>query len=130
MSMSLSRVRASLTALAMVVAPCAIASAADAPPITVITHLDILPTFTAQALPILEQFVTDSRSDPGTKYFTLITWAPTTNHYQLLEGFDSLEAFDRHVSASHTIAFRAAIQPFIGSPIDERLYTANGHAGR
>ncbi len=123
--MSLSRFRASLAALAMV-APCAIAFAADAPPITVVTHFDIIPTYLDQALPLLEQFVTDSRSDSGVKYFTLITWAPTTNHFQLLEVFDSLQAFNRHVSAAHTIAFRTAVQPYIGAPVDERLYTMNG----
>jgi quinol monooxygenase YgiN len=130
MSMSLSRFLAPLAALAMVAAPCAIASADETPPVTVITHFDIIPTFTDQAVPLLEQFVTDSRSDPGTKYFTLITWAPTTNHFQLLEVFDSLEAFNRHVSAAHTIAFRTAIQPYIGAPVDERLYTMNGRSER
>jgi quinol monooxygenase YgiN len=124
--MSLSRFFASLTAVAIVAAPCTIASAADPHPVTVITHFDIIPTFIAQAVPLLEQFVTDSRSDPGTKYFTLITWAPTNNHFQMLEVFDSLEAFNRHVSAAHTIAFRTAIQPYIGAPVDERLYTMNG----
>ena len=57
--------------------------------------------------------------------FTLITWAPTTNHFQLLEVFDSLDAFNRHVTAAHTIAFRAAFQQYVGSPIDERRYTRN-----
>jgi quinol monooxygenase YgiN len=122
--MSFSRFRASLAALALLGAPGAIA--ADTPSdIVVVTHFDIIPTFTAQALPLLEQFVLDSRSDPGVKYFTLITWAPTTNHWQMLEVFSSQEAFNRHVSAAHTIAFRTGIQPFVGAPIDERLYTVN-----
>jgi len=124
--MSLFHLRASLAAFALLAAPCAISSAADAPSDTVVvTHFDIIPTFTAQALPLLEQFVLDSRSDPGVKFFTLITWAPTTNHWQMLEVFSSQQAFDRHVSAAHSIAFRTAIQPFIGAPIDERLYTIN-----
>ena len=123
--MSLSRLRASLAAPALLAAPGAIASAAAAPPITVVTHFDIIPTDIAQAVPLLEQFVLDSRSDPGTKYFTLITWAPTTNHFQMLEVFDSMDAFNQHVTAAHTIAFRTAVQPYIGAPIDERLYTMN-----
>ena len=128
--MSLSRFLAPLAALAMFAAPCAIAAADEAFPVTVITHFDIIPTFTDQAVPLLKQFVTDSRSDPGTKYFTLITWAPTTNHFQLLEVFDLLEAFNRHVTAAHTIAFRTAIQPYVGAPVDERLYTMNGRSER
>jgi quinol monooxygenase YgiN len=73
---------------------------------------------------LLEQFVTDSRNDPGVKYFTLITWDPTTNHFQLIEVFQSMRAFDAHVSAAHTVDFRNALQPFIGAPYDERLYRA------
>jgi len=124
--MSLFRLRAPLAALALLAAPCSIASADDARTDTVVvTHFDIIPTFADQALPLLKQFVLDSRSDPGVKYFTLITWAPTTNHWQMLEVFSSQQAFNRHVSAAHSIAFRTAIQPFVGAPIDERLYTIN-----
>jgi quinol monooxygenase YgiN len=134
--MSLSRFRAPLAALALFAAPCAIASADDTPSITangpfitVVTHFDIIPTYLTQAQPLLEQFVIASRSDPGIKYFTMITWAPTTNHFQLLEVYDSLAAFNNHVTAAHTIAFRTAVQPYIGAPIDERLYLTNPSFG-
>ncbi len=130
--MSLACFRVSLAALALAVAPCAlmpssVAYAEQAPAVTVVTHFDTIPNGNNVALAeaLLEQFVLDSRSDPGVISFTLITWAPTTNHFQLLEVFDSLDAFNRHVSAAHTIAFRTAMQPFVGSPIDERLYTQN-----
>jgi quinol monooxygenase YgiN len=128
--MSLGFLRAPLAALALAVAPCSLglhsqAWADSASPVTVVTHFDIIPNGdnVAQATALLEKFVLDSRSDPGVVAFTLITWAPTTNHFQLLEVFNSLEAFNRHVSEAHTIAFRTAVQPFIGSPLDERLYT-------
>src|ERR1700761_7169463 len=56
--------------------------------IVVVTHLDLIPNAAGVAPPaavqLLEQFVLDSRDDPGVKYFTLITWSPTTNHFQLL----------------------------------------------
>jgi quinol monooxygenase YgiN len=109
-------------------APVSAAWAAPSPPVTVITHFDIIPNGdnVAQATALLQKFVADSRADPGVLSFTLITWAPTTNHFQLLEVFGSLEAFNRHVAAAHSIAFRTAIQPFVGAPLDERLYTQNG----
>lgn len=91
-------------------------------PITVVTHVDFIPQNLAQGLPALEQFARRSKSDPGVRSFTLITWAPTTNHFQLIEVFDSIAAFNNHVQAPHTIAFRAAIQPLIGALYDERLY--------
>lgn len=91
-------------------------------PITVIAHVDLLPTYLAQGLPALEQFAQQSRTDPGVLSFTLITWAPTNNHFQLVEVYDSLQSFDNHVQAAHTITFRAALQPLIGAPYDERRY--------
>ena len=106
-----------------VLAPLALPAAADDfGDVVVVTHIDIIPTFVAQAQPLIEQFVLDSRKDPGVRSFTMITWAPTTNHFQLLEVFRNRQAFDAHVSAAHTVAFRDQLQPFIGSPYDERLY--------
>ena len=96
-------------------------------PIVVVTHLDIIPNFVSQAQPLIEQFVLDSRKDPGVKSFTMITWYPTTNHFQLIERFVNKQAFDDHVSAPHTVKFRDDLQGFIGAPYDERLYRASQH---
>jgi quinol monooxygenase YgiN len=95
--------------------------------VVVVTHLDIIPTptFMTDAVPLIEKFVHDSRKDPGVISFTMITWDPTTNHFQLIERFRNMRAFDTHVSAKHTVDFRNALQPFIGAPYDERLYTSN-----
>jgi quinol monooxygenase YgiN len=90
--------------------------------VVVVTHIDVIPDFVSQAQPLLEQFVLDSRNDPGVKTFILITWDPTTNHFQLIEVFRNMQAFNQHVSADHTVQFRYDIQPFIGAPYDERLY--------
>ena len=95
--------------------------------VVVVTHLDIIPTptFMTDAVPLIENFVLDSRKDPGVISFTMITWDPTTNHFQLIERFRNMRAFDAHVSAMHTVDFRNALQPFIGAPYDERLYSSN-----
>ena len=114
-------------ALAMVVVAFLIGTPArsnDFAEIMVVTHIDIIPDFVDQAEPLLKQFVTDSRNEPGVKYFTLITWDPTTNHFQLIEVFQNVRAFNAHVSSEHTVEFRNALQPFIGAPYDERLYRA------
>jgi quinol monooxygenase YgiN len=70
-------------------------------------------------------FVEDSRDDPGVESFTLITQDPTTNHFQLIEVFRDMRAFDADVSATHTIDFRTTLQPLLGAPYDERLYRAD-----
>ena len=94
--------------------------------ILVVTHIDVIPTNLDQAVPVLQSFAAESKDDPGVVSFQLITWTPTTNHFQLIQIYNSLGAFNRHVQAPHTIAFRSAIQPFIGAPYDERIYIAAG----
>jgi Uncharacterized conserved protein len=74
---------------------------AEARQIFVITHLDIIPDFVAQARPVLNKFVSDSTGDPGVQTFAMLSWTPTTNHFQLIEVFANQQAFDAHVSA-HT----------------------------
>lgn len=115
--------------LSLAILLCSPAMAQQKGPVTVVAHIDFIPTFLAQGLPALEQFAQQSKSDPGVSSFTLITWAPTTNHFQLIEVYDSLEAFNNHVQAPHTIAFRTAIQPWIGAPYDERRYTGADQEG-
>ena len=99
-------------------------------PITVVAHVDFIPTNLAQGLLALQQYALQSRSSPDVKSFTLITWAPTNNHFQLIEVYDSLAAFNSHVEAASTVMFRATIQPLIGSPYDERRYVTFASAGQ
>jgi quinol monooxygenase YgiN len=101
---------------------CAAVGTAMADEVIVVTHLDIIPAFVDQALPVLLDFVGDSRNDPGVVVFKMISWPPTTNHFQLVGVFESPKAFDAHISAEHTIAFRRDIQAFIVAPYDDRLY--------
>jgi quinol monooxygenase YgiN len=93
--------------------------------VVVVTHVDVDPQNVPVAEPLLVTFVEDSRNDPGVKSFTLITQDPTTNHFQLIEVFRDMRAFDAHVSAQHTITFRTNLQPLLGAPYDERLYQAD-----
>lgn len=94
--------------------------------IAVVTHIDLIPNSAGQAPPaaltLLKQFVLDSRKDPGVESFQLITWSPTTNHFQLLELFRDRRSFEAHVSAKHSVDFRNQLQQYIGAPYDERLY--------
>ena len=95
---------------------------AQARQIFVITHVDVDPQFVPQAQPLLNTFVADSLNDPGVQTFALLSQTPTLNHFQLIETFENLNAFDDHVSAQHTVDFRTATAPFLGAPYNERLY--------
>jgi quinol monooxygenase YgiN len=95
---------------------------ADGFEVVVVTHVDVDPQNVPVAEPLLVNFVIDSRNDRGVKSFTLITQEGTDNHFQLIEVFRDMRAFDAHVSAAHTVTFRANLDPLLGSPYDERLY--------
>jgi quinol monooxygenase YgiN len=100
------------------------AQSSDLREIVVVTHVDINPVNgepPPEAVQLLEQFVLDSRKDPGVQFFTLISQTGTTNHFQLIEVFQDFQSLDAHVSAAHTVAFRNGLQPFLGAPYDERL---------
>jgi quinol monooxygenase YgiN len=88
----------------------------------VITHVDSDPQFVPQARPLLNTFVSDSLNDPEVQAFALLSQRPTTNHFQLIETFANLKAFEAHLSAEHTVDFRTDIDPLLGAPYDERLY--------
>lgn len=90
--------------------------------IIVIAHVDFMPDGLAQGLSALKKFATQSMTDPGVVLFTPITWAPTNNHFQVIEIYDSLNSFDEHIQAAHTVAFRNTIRPLVGAPYDERRY--------
>jgi quinol monooxygenase YgiN len=93
--------------------------------IEVVTHIDVIPTFLAQAQPLIQQFVADSANDQGVVEFLLVSWDGITNHFQLIERYDTRRTFDLHVKAQHSVTFRNALQPFIGAPYDERVYTVH-----
>ena len=94
--------------------------------IEVVTHIDVIPDFLANAQQPIMDFVADSGEDPGVREFLLVSWLDITNHFQLIERFRDIRAFNAHVSAPHTVTFRNTIQnpaqPFVGAPYDERLY--------
>jgi quinol monooxygenase YgiN len=95
---------------------------AQAREIFVITHVDVDPQFVGQARPLLDTFVNDSLNDPGVQTFALLSQTPTPNHFQLIETFANLKAFEAHLSVQHTVDFRTNIDSFLGAPYDERLY--------
>ena len=90
--------------------------------IFVITHVDSDPQFVPQITPLLDTFVNDSRHDFGVQTFAQLSQIPTPNHFQLVESFADMQAFDAHVSAQHTVEFRNSTVGFLGAPYDERLY--------
>jgi quinol monooxygenase YgiN len=92
----------------------------------VITHIDLLPDTTVPnvetGIQLLKNYVDETRTARGNNSAVLITWAPTNNHFQVIETWSSKAAFEAHIGTASVIAFRNSLQGLIGSPYEQRLY--------
>jgi quinol monooxygenase YgiN len=88
----------------------------------VVTHVDVMPKFTDAARDLLKQFAVDSRKDAGAVRIEVLEELGRPNHSTVVEIWASRQAYDDHLAAEHTKAYRAKLQPMLGSPFDERLH--------
>jgi quinol monooxygenase YgiN len=88
-------------------------------PVYVVTHVDVGPPGDATAL--MRQLADESRAEPGCLRFDVLQHAARANHFTIIEAWRDLQARDNHAAAAHTRQYREALQPMIGSPLDERL---------
>jgi quinol monooxygenase YgiN len=88
----------------------------------VVTHVDVMPKFTDAARDLLKQFAVDSRKDAGAVRIEVLEELGRPNHSTVVEFWASRQAYDDHLAAEHTKAYRAKLQPMLGSPFDERLH--------
>jgi quinol monooxygenase YgiN len=87
----------------------------------VVSHVDVPPNFTKDAIALLSQFAADSREDAGCVRFEVMQENPRTNHFTVVEVWRTRQAFEAHLGLAHSRAFREKLQPMLGSPFDERL---------
>jgi quinol monooxygenase YgiN len=88
----------------------------------VVTHVDVMPKFTDAARDLLKQFAADSRKDAGAVRIEVLEELGRSNHSTVVEIWASRQAYEDHLAADHTKAYRAKLQPMLGSPFDERLH--------
>jgi quinol monooxygenase YgiN len=96
--------------------------AAAEEPLYVVTHVDVLPKFTKAGRDLLNQFAVDSRKDAGAVRIEVYEELGRRNHSTVVEVWSSRKAYEDHLEAAHTRAYRAKLQPMLGSPFDERLH--------
>jgi quinol monooxygenase YgiN len=90
----------------------------------VVTYIDVFPNFAAETARQLQQFAADSMKDPGAVRVDILRDVERTNHFSMVEVWQSRQAYEAHLTLAHTKTFREKIQPGLGSPFDERLYYA------
>ena len=91
-------------------------------PIYVVTYVDVFPNFADATLKALRQFSADSKKDAGWVRFEFLQDVMRTNHFAVVEVWQSRAAYEAHLTQAHSKSFREKIQPGLGSPFDERMY--------
>ena len=67
-------------------------------------------------------FATAARKDEGAVRIEVFEEIGRPNHSTVVEVWKTRKAFDDHLAADHVRAYRAKLQPMLGSPFDERLH--------
>jgi quinol monooxygenase YgiN len=88
----------------------------------VVTYIDVFPNFAANTNNLLLQFAADSRKDTGSVRFEVLRDVERTNHFTVVEVWQSRQAYEAHLTLDHSKLFREKLQPGLGSPFDERMY--------
>ena len=87
----------------------------------VVTHIDVYPNFAADTAALLKQFASDSLKDTGAVRFEVLRDVERVNHFTVVEIWKSRATYQAHLAAAHSKPFRDKLQPWLGSPFDERL---------
>ncbi len=90
--------------------------------IYVVTHVDLMPPFVAEANKLLTTLATEARKEPGCLRYEVYVEPNRRNHVAVVSVWESQAAFDKHIAQASTRTFREKIQPMLGGPLDERLH--------
>ncbi|HEX4999338.1 MAG TPA: antibiotic biosynthesis monooxygenase [Terriglobia bacterium] len=97
---------------------------AETSALLVVTHVDVPPPRREETEVLLRRLAEESRRDPGNTVYDIFQQnAPRANHFTLVAGWTSPEAFALHEAQPHTRLIRASLGPMLGAPYDDRLYT-------
>ena len=87
----------------------------------VVAFVDVDPRQADRALAMLRAYGDACRHAPGAWRFEVLRELARTNHFTLLEAWDSDAARQEHEMSEVTNQFRTRLQPLLASPFDERL---------
>jgi quinol monooxygenase YgiN len=92
--------------------------------IYVVTHVDVPPPRKDECVAALKALVADSRREAGGVRFEVFQQGNRPNHFSVVEIWKNQTAYDDHITAQHTRAFRDQLTPMSGALYDERTYKA------
>jgi len=86
----------------------------------VISHVDVAPD--PKIAGLLTALANASRLEEGNIRFDVLLHTMRSNHFEVIETWQSQKALDNHAAAPHTKKYRDDLQASLGSPLDERIY--------
>jgi quinol monooxygenase YgiN len=91
--------------------------------IAMLAHCDVVPPFLDKTLAALKEVAEAARKGEGNLRFDVVqTIGEPRSHTTLYGVWQSREAFDAFETAGYARRFRDTLGPFLGSPLDDRLY--------
>ena len=95
-----------------------------------VTYIEVAPSATEQAAGLLTSYAAASGDSRGNQFFQVLQRIGRTNHFVILETWDSAATRTAHADSDYAVEFRNALEPLLISPPDSRphadLFTAGG----
>ena len=89
----------------------------------VVSYIEVIPSETSAAIDLMRHHAAASRDDDGNALYQVLQRIGRPNHFAIIETWESEAAQAAHAGNSHTQAFRAALDPLLYSPYDERMHS-------
>jgi quinol monooxygenase YgiN len=99
------------------------ARAAGRNAMTLLVHVDVIPTFLADYERIAKNYLDGTRGESGLLGLNVLqTLPPHTNHLTVIERWVDAAALEAHQRAATARTYREALNPMLGALYDERIY--------
>jgi quinol monooxygenase YgiN len=112
-----------LTLLALTFATTQVVNGQDQESVFAIAYIEIKPSSASLAEGLLRTYAAESRAEPGNLRFQILQRVGRSNHFAILDAWETLQAQDDHFGATHTRTFRDSLETLLYSPYDERRST-------
>ncbi len=95
-----------------------------APPIYVVTYVEIAPRFSSEARQLILAHGVDARKAPGAVQIDAVQRIDYPNHFALVEQWKSQGARQAYAATDSVMKFRDALGPLQSAGYDERIHSA------
>jgi quinol monooxygenase YgiN len=91
--------------------------------VTLLVHVDVIPTFVADYERIVKPYIDGSRGESGLLRLDILqAFPPHTNHLTVIESWVDAAALETHQKAATAQTYRENLAPMLGALYDERAY--------